>query len=104
MTPVFSRVTTMVLFNSSGGGGGVPGGGGCGIAASKPFGVSGVIVMKMTRSTRRISIKGVTLISPLGPIFFLFLLIRRPSLLPNGVVNSFGQQTDLIDAGVSNGI
>src|SRR5262245_21030290 len=70
--PDLSLLTTMVLLASSGGGGGVPGGGGCGTAASSPFGVIGVIVMKMTRSTKRISMKGVTLMSPFGPIFLPF--------------------------------
>src|SRR5215831_18948523 len=68
----------MVLLSASGGGGGVPGGGGCGTAASSPFGVNGVIVMKITSSTSKISMNGVTLISALASIFFLTFFILVP--------------------------
>src|SRR5262245_29705069 len=74
---------TIVLLSSSGGGGGVPGGGGCGTAASSPFGVNGVIVMKITSSTSRISINGVTLISALAEIFFFtFFIVVPPTCGP----------------------
>src|SRR5437764_2632838 len=69
---------TAVLFASSGGGGGVLGGGGCGTAASRPFGVNGVIVIKITNSTSKISMNGVTLISALAEIFFLAFFIGGP--------------------------
>src|SRR5664280_2613684 len=41
--------------------------GGWGTSASRPFGVSGVITMKMMSNTSKTSIIGVTLISALGP-------------------------------------
>ena len=44
-----------------------PGGGGWGTSASRPFGVSGVITMKMMISTSNTSIMGVMLISDFGP-------------------------------------
>src|SRR5438552_14099641 len=87
----------MVLLSWSGGGGGVPGGGGCGTAASRRFGVNGVIVMKITSSTSRISMNGVTLISALAWIFFLNFFIDG-LLLADLVVQAFGQQADLVDA------
>src|SRR5690349_8064458 len=43
------------------------GGGGCGTSASRPFGVRGVITMKMMISTSSTSIMGVMLMSALGP-------------------------------------
>src|SRR5215470_10305936 len=89
----------MVLLSASGGGGGVPGGGGCGTAASRPFGVNGVIVIKITSSTSRISMNGVTLISAFAEIFF-FTFFIWPLLLADLIVHAFGQQTDLIDAGI----
>src|SRR5688572_17976158 len=101
ITPASSIVTMMVLFSASGSGGGDPGGGGCGTAASNPVGVNGVITMKITSSTNRMSINGVMLISDLGPTFFLFLtipLIRwTPCLLANLTVESLGQQADFVD-------
>src|SRR5262245_66302694 len=73
----------MVLLSASGGGGGVPGGGGCGTAASRPFGVNGVIVMKITSSTSRISMNGVTLMSALAEIFFFpFFMVVPPTFAP----------------------
>jgi len=47
--------------------GGWLGGGGCGTRASSPFGVNGVITIKMMISTRRTSIIGVMLMSDFGP-------------------------------------
>src|SRR5262249_41665578 len=83
MVPVLSIEITIVLFTSSGGGGGVPGGGGCGTAASRPFGVNGVMVMKITSKTSRISINGVTLISALADIFlFAFFMLAPPTCAP----------------------
>src|SRR5438874_6336479 len=76
--PALSIEITIVLLSSSGGGGGVPGGGGWGTAASRPFGVNGVIVMKITSSTSRMSINGVTLMSALAEIFFLSFFIAGP--------------------------
>src|SRR5215471_8070680 len=74
---------TIVLFVSSGGGG-VPGGGGCGTAASSPFGVNGVIVIKITSSTSKISMNGVTLISALAEIFFFtFFIVVPPTCGPD---------------------
>src|SRR5437867_2053769 len=43
-----------------------PGGGTCGTFVFNPAGVDGVIVMKITSNTSRMSINGVTLISDLG--------------------------------------
>ena len=40
---------------------------GCGTSVSKPFGVSGVITMKMMISTRRMSINGTTFMSAIWP-------------------------------------
>src|SRR5438309_11855531 len=94
--PALSMEMTIVLL-ASGGGGGVPGGGGWGTAASRPFGVNGVIVMKITSSTSRISMNGVTLISALAWIFFLTFFIAG-LLLADLVVQAFGQQADLVDA------
>src|ERR1700756_3650600 len=75
---------TTVLFASSGGGGGVPGGGGCGTAASRPFGVNGVIGIKITSSTSKISMNGVTLISALAEIFFFtFFIVVPPTCGPD---------------------
>src|SRR5688572_12968104 len=73
ITSVESILTIIVFASSSGGGGGAPGGGGCGTAAFSPLGVKGVMVMKMTSRTRRISMNGVTLISPFGEPDTLFL-------------------------------
>src|SRR6266568_2755511 len=45
--------------------------GGCGTNASKPFGVTGTMTIKMIKSTSRTSIRGVTLMSdesPPGPL------------------------------------
>src|SRR6266571_4527306 len=100
--PALSIDTTIVLFSSSGGGGGVPGGGGCGTAASRPFGVNGVIVMKITSSTSRISMNGVTLISALAWIFFLTFFIAGSLLPADLVVEALGQQTDLVHACITN--
>src|SRR5205085_1021044 len=81
--------------------GGVPGGGGCGTAASRPFGVNGVMVMKITSNTSRISMNGVTLISALAAIFFLPFFIV-PCLLPADlVVQALGQHANLIYACVA---
>jgi hypothetical protein len=80
ITPEESILTIMVLLSSSGGGGGVPGGGGCGTAASSPFGVKGVIVMKMTSNTRRMSINGVMLISDLEAVTFLCFHFAKPPI------------------------
>jgi hypothetical protein len=55
------------------------------------------MVMKMTNSTRRISMKGVTLISPFGSAFFLFFL--SVPLLLDLVVDFFREETDLVYAG-----
>src|SRR5580698_9946436 len=41
--------------------------GGWGTSASRPLGVTGTITMKIISKTRRISIMGVTLISPIAP-------------------------------------
>src|ERR1039458_490128 len=54
--------TVRMLFSA-----GAPGGGGCGTRASRPFGVSGVITMKMMISTSSTSIMGVMLMSDFGP-------------------------------------
>ena len=53
------------------------GGGGWGTSASSPFGVSGVMTMKMISSTSRTSMSGVTLISALCPPL-------APSAIPIG--------------------
>src|ERR1051325_7892921 len=66
------------------------GGGGCGTSASSPFGVSGVMTMKMISSTSKTSIKGVTLISAVCPppppvviaielILFCLVLVIAPT-------------------------
>src|SRR5437870_4666287 len=102
--PALSIETTIVLLSSSGGGGGVPGGGGCGTAASSPFGVRGVIVMKMTSSTSRISMNGVTLMSAFADTFLIFFFIGCPLLPANLVVQAFGQQRNLIDARIANAV
>src|SRR5262249_1672403 len=86
-----------VRFAASGGGGGVPGGGGWGTAASRPFGVNGVIVMKITRRTRSTSINGVMLMSPLVANFF-FLPFIRYLLLLNLFVQLLRQQADAVHA------
>src|SRR3989442_183868 len=101
MVPVLSTETMIVLLSWSGGGGGVPGGGGWGTAASSPFGVNGVMVMKMTSSTSRMSMNGVTLISALAEIFFLPFFMVSVLLLADLIVLAFGQQTDLVDARVA---
>src|SRR5882672_8422461 len=87
-----------VRFFSSGGGGGAPGGGGCGTAASRPFGVNGVIVMKITRRTRSTSINGVMLMSPLVANFF-FLPFIRYLLLSDLFVQFLRQQADSVHTG-----
>src|SRR5258708_20577673 len=46
---------------------GALGGGGWGTSASRPFGVNGVITMKMMSSTSRTSMSGVTVIFSLWP-------------------------------------
>src|SRR5271167_4870148 len=46
---------------------GALGGGGCGTSASNPFGVNGVITMKMMSSTSSTSMSGVTLMFALWP-------------------------------------
>src|SRR5581483_9472953 len=82
------------------------GGGGCGTSASSPFGVRGVMTIKMISSTSNTSISGVTLGSadnpPLPPVAIPIVI---PSLLAGGRSRSsrrclalFGQQTELIDA------
>src|SRR5207245_2431252 len=43
---------------------------GWGTSASRPFGVRGVITMKMIKSTRRMSISGTTFIEAMAPPFF----------------------------------
>src|SRR4029079_10486552 len=86
-----------VRFAASGGGGGVPGGGGWGTAASRPFGVNGVIVMKITRRTRSTSINGVILMSPLVANFF-FLPFIRYLLLSSLFVQLLRQQSDAVHA------
>src|SRR4029434_1988679 len=98
MTPAESMLTMIVLLRSFGSGGGLPGGGGCGTAASRPFGVNGVIVMKMTSNTSRMSMNGVTLMSPLGDAFFLATLLLM-ALLLHLFINFLGQKTDFVDAG-----
>src|SRR5713226_3436657 len=94
---------TTVLFTSSGGGGGVPGGGGCGTAASRPFGVNGVIVIKITSSTSKISINGVTLISAFAEIFFLTFFIAG-LLLADLIVEPLRQQTNLVNTCIPDGV
>src|ERR1700680_2715379 len=46
------------------------GGAGCGTSASRPFGVSGVITMKIMIRTNRISISGTTFIVAISPPLF----------------------------------
>src|ERR1051326_2037751 len=85
------------------------GGGGCGTSASSPLGVSGVMTMKIIRSTRRTSMSGVTLISAVWPPPPVVIAIR---LFPSAVLRLrfvgvlfvflFGQQPQLIDAGGAN--
>src|ERR1700685_3886530 len=62
---------------------GALGGGGWGTSASKPFGVSGVITMKMMSSTSSTSMSGVTLIFALWPppVPTAILMVESP-LLP----------------------
>src|SRR5437588_12481694 len=88
---------TTVLLASSGGGGGVPGGGGCGTAASRPFGVNGVMVMKITNSTSRISMNGVTLISALAEIFFLTFFIWWCLLPADLIIQALCEQANLVN-------
>src|SRR5579884_464263 len=90
------------------------GGGGCGTSASRPFGVTGTMTMKMISRTRSTSISGVTLISdtappedpPLIPIANLLdssavplrvAAAGRENLRPLLLV--IGQQVELADAG-----
>ncbi len=49
---------------------------GCGTSVSKPFGVNGVITMKMISSTSRMSISGTTFISAIAPP------LLSPTLMP----------------------
>src|ERR1700685_484598 len=80
---------------------GALGGGGWGTSASKPFGVSGVITMKMMSSTSSTSMSGVTLIFALWPpplpiAILIFDLLLIHSLYcpgagaPGGVFGGFG--------------
>src|SRR5580698_10742722 len=82
------------------------GGGGCGTSASSPFGVSGVITMKMISNTSSTSMRGVTLIFALWPPPALTPIPIRSPLLPARrrwrLGSSFllvGQQTQLVDSG-----
>src|ERR1019366_5341263 len=88
--------------------------GGCGTNASRPFGVSGVITMKMMSSTSSTSMSGVTLIFALcpPPLPIAILIVGSP-LLPTrrsgrgGVWSAFpliGQQAQIIHTGSADGI
>src|SRR5438094_10679241 len=75
MTPFRSMLNTTTFFGGCAG----PGGGGCGIAAFRPVRAVGLMVMKITSNTRRMSMNGVTLMSARGSIlrrFFFMLLLR----------------------------
>src|SRR5438067_188220 len=57
--------------------------GGCGTNASRPFGVSGVMTMKMISSTSITSTMGVTLMSELYAwFFFANAMCQAPRVLP----------------------
>src|SRR5438270_5309726 len=81
--------------------------GGCGTNASRPFGVSGVMTMKMISSTSSTSTNGVTLMSAFCPpapptaiaiTGFSFVLLRHRRRLRFLVLllDLFGQQADLV--------
>src|ERR1700676_2180462 len=90
--------------------------GGWGTSASRPFGVTGTMTMKMISSTSKMSIIGVMLISPIAPPLLpvendmasnssVFCLVRK--LLPARSARGFallGQQADFIHARRTNGI
>src|SRR5688572_29092443 len=96
------------------GGGGALSFGGWGTSASRPFGVSGVITMKMISNTSMTSISGVILMLELGPSCPPppVIAIAIPSLLRafrragrgggrsgGSALLLFGQEPQLIDAG-----
>src|SRR6266516_6240280 len=80
-----------------------PGGGGCGIAAFRPVRSVGLMVMKITSKTRRMSINGVMLMSARGSIlrrFFFMRLLRvacRDLQTPHGAYLFQGRRPDLCD-------
>src|SRR5512146_2916341 len=82
--------------------------GGWGTSAFRPFGVSGVMTMKMISSTSRTSISGVTLISAEGPPFPppTFILIEASLLFSGGrrvlersLFTLLGQKPKLVHTG-----
>src|ERR1700729_4052109 len=98
---------------------GALGGGGCGTSASRPFGVSGVITMKMMSSTRSTSMSGVTLIFALWPppepidILIVDLLLFQNESLPRRsgcarglrrIFSRLGKQAEIIYTGGSHSI
>src|ERR1700687_876683 len=84
------------------------GGGGGGISASRPFGVNGVITMKMMSNTNSTSMSGVTLMFALcpPPLPNAILMVESP-LLParrtgRSVWSAFplvGEQAQIVHAG-----
>src|ERR1700691_3814698 len=93
---------------------GALGGGGCGTSASRPFGVKGVITMKMMSSTSSTSMSGVTLMFALWPppVPTAILMVGSP-LLPTrrrgrrSVLSAFplvGEQTQIIHPGSAHGV
>src|SRR5882672_6671554 len=90
---------------------GALGGGGWGTSASRPFGVKGVITMKMMSRTSKTSINGVTFISAFWPppepplvipITFSCRPARPAALLALTVPLLIGEQTQFVDAGGAN--
>src|SRR3989442_13960157 len=93
MIPLRSKLNTITFSWGCAG----PGGGHCGTAAFRPVRAVGLMVMKITSNTRRMSMNGVTLISARGSIlrrFFFKLLLRvvvvitdskRGGFVPSGV-------------------
>jgi hypothetical protein len=75
MTRLASRLKTKTFSGSTRDG---AGGGGCGTTALRPVRVSGVIAMKITSSTRRMSMNGVTLMSDRGRILQRIFFIASP--------------------------
>src|SRR3974390_2432902 len=68
--------------------------GGCGTRASSPFGVTGTMTIKMINRTSRMSIIGVTLMSPIAPPLLPPLVIAmasNSSCAANDYVTAAGQ-------------
>src|SRR3989442_6091338 len=88
MIPLRSKLNTITFSWGCAG----PGGGHCGTAAFRPVRAVGLMVMKITSKTRRMSMNGVTLMSARGSIlrrFFFMLLLHRLAAITDSTQDGF---------------